>query len=278
MAVRLEGERNVEFSEILYETAEGVATITLNRPEKMNAFTNRMLEEWEAAIEQARDDDGVRAVVITGSGRGFCAGMDVRQEASGEGVLQTESGPAQRRNSLRYSVHRVPRALHLLDKPYIAAVNGAAVGAGMDMASMADIRFAADSARFGMAYVRMGIIPGDGGCYFLPRLVGLQKALELIWTGQLFDAPEALRIGYVLRVYPADRLLAETQAFARELAAGPAVAIQLAKRLVYRSLETDLDDALDLAQGSMVIAQATEDAREGPRAFVEKRPPRFQGR
>ena len=268
----------MDFEEILYETADGVATITLNRPEKLNAFTSRMLEEWEAAIERARDDDDVRAVVITGSGRGFCAGMDVRQEASGDGVLRSESGPAQRRNSLRYSVHRVPRALHLLDKPYIAAVNGAAVGAGMDMASMADIRFAADTARFGMAYVRMGIIPGDGGCYFLPRLVGLQKALELIWTGQLFDAQEALRIGYVLRVYASDALLAETQAFARQLAEGPAVAIQLAKRLVYRSLETDLDHALDLAQSSMVIAQATEDAREGPRAFVEKRTPRFQGR
>lgn len=268
----------MEFEELLYETADGVATITLNRPEKMNAFTSQMLDEWEAAIERARDDDAVRAVVITGSGRAFCAGMDVRQEAAGEGVLQSESGPAQRRNSLRYSVHRVPRALQLLDKPYIAALNGAAVGAGMDMASMADIRFAAETARFGMAYVRMGIIPGDGGCYFLPRLVGLQKALELIWTGQLIDAQEALRIGYVLRVYPADQLLGEAQAFARQLAEGPAVAIQLAKRLVYRSLETDLDHALDLAQGSMVIAQATDDAREGPRAFVEKRTPRFQGR
>lgn len=268
----------MEYVEIRYEVADGVATITLNRPDKMNAFTNQMLDEWTAAIEQARDDDAVRAVIITGSGRAFCAGMDVKQEAAGEGVLRTESGPAARRNSLRYSVHRVPRALQLLDKPYIAAVNGAAVGAGMDMASMADIRFAADTARFGMAYVRMGIIPGDGGCYFLPRLVGLQKALELIWSGEMFDAQEGLRIGYLLRVYPADQLLAETQSFAKQIAQGPGVAIQLAKRLVYRSLETDLDHALDLAQSAMAIASSTEDAREGPRAFTERRPPRFQGR
>jgi 2-(1,2-epoxy-1,2-dihydrophenyl)acetyl-CoA isomerase len=268
----------MDFKEILFEVQDGVATITLNRPERMNAFTTVMLDEWTRAIEIARDDDEVRAVVLTGQGRGFCTGMDVGQEAAGRGVLRGELTPADQRNQLRYSVHRVPRALQLLDKPYIAAVNGAAVGAGMDMASMADIRFAAETARFGMAYVRMGIIPGDGGAYFLPRLVGLQKALELIWTGDLFDAQEALNIGYVLRVYPADSLLAETQAFARRLAEGPAVAIQLAKRLVYRGLEVGLEQALDLAQSAMVIARSTEDAREGPRAFVEKRAPRFQGR
>jgi 2-(1,2-epoxy-1,2-dihydrophenyl)acetyl-CoA isomerase len=204
--------------------------------------------------------------------------MDVGQEVAGEGVLLGDSGPASLRNSLRYTVHHVPRALQLLDKPYIAAVNGAAVGAGMDMASMADIRFAADSARFGMAYVKMGIVPGDGGAYFLPRIVGLQKALELIWTGDLIDAAEALRIGYVLRVFPNETLLTETQSFARRLAEGPSVAIQLAKRLVYRGLEVGLDHALDLAQSAMVIAQSTEDAREGPAAFVERRAPRFRGR
>jgi enoyl-CoA hydratase/carnithine racemase len=268
----------MNYREISYDVLEGVATITLNRPERLNAFTPVMLDEWTSAIDRARDDDAVRVVVVTGQGRGFCAGMDVGQEVAGEGVLHGESGPAERRNSLRYTVHRVPRALQLLDKPYIAAVNGAAVGAGMDMASMADIRFASDNARFGMAYVKMGIVPGDGGCYFLPRIVGVQKALELIWSGALIDAQEAARIGYVLRVYPAESLLSETQSFARQLAEGPAVAIQLAKRLVYRGLEVGLDQALDLAQSAMTIAQSTEDAREGPRAFVERRSPRFQGR
>ncbi len=270
----------MELQEILYEVGDdGVAVITLNRPEKMNSFTNRMIVEWAWAIEQARDDDAVRAVIVTGAGgRAFCAGMDVQQEAAGSGVLHSESGPALTRNSLRYSVHRVPRALSLLDKPYIAAINGAAVGAGMDMASMADIRFAADSARFGMAYVKVGIIPGDAGAYFLPRLVGVARALELIWTGDLFNAQQALEWGYVSRVTPADKLMDETRAFATRLAEGPAVAVQLAKRLVYRSMETDLDHALDLAQSAMVIAQSTDDAKEGPRAFVEKRKPVFQGR
>jgi enoyl-CoA hydratase/carnithine racemase len=268
----------VAFQEILYDVQGGVATISLNRPERMNAFTSRMITEWSAAIDMARDNDGVRVVILTGEGRGFCAGMDVGQEAAGEGVLRGEDRPADRRNSLRYTVHGVPRSLQLLDKPYIAAINGAAVGAGMDMASMADIRFASETARFGMAYVRMGLVPGDGGCYFLPRIVGLQKALELIWTGQVIDAHEALRIGYVLRLYPPERLIAETRAFALELSEGPAVAIQLAKRLVYRSLDSDLDQALDLAQSAMVLAQTTEDSREGPRAFVERRPPHFQGR
>jgi len=268
----------MEHREILYDVQDGVATIALNRPERLNAFTRVMLDEWTRAIEAAREDEAVRAVVLTGQGRGFCAGMDVGQEVAGKGVLLGDSAPAGLRNSLRYSVHQVPRALQLLDKPYIAAVNGAAVGAGMDMASMADIRFAAETARFGMAYVKMGIVPGDGGAYFLPRLVGLQKALELIWTGDLFDAAEALRIGYVLRIYPVESLLRETQSFARRLAEGPAVAIQLAKRLVYRSLDVGLDQALDLAQSAMVIAQSTEDAQEGPAAFVARRPPRFQGR
>jgi len=179
---------------------------------------------------------------------------------------------------LRYNVHRVARALALLDMPYIAAINGPAVGAGMDMASMADIRFASKTARVGMAYVRMGIVPGDGGAYFLPRILGLAKALELIWTGDVIDAQEALRIGYFSKVFPAESLMDETRAFCARLAEGPAVAIQLAKRLAYRSMDATLDQALDLAQSAMVIAQSTEDAKEGPRAFTERRKPNFQGR
>ena len=214
----------MDLQEILYEVGDdGVAVITLNRPDKMNSFTRRMIDEWAWAIEQAREDGDVRAVIVTGAGvRAFCAGMD--------------------------------------------------------MASMADMRFATDTARFGMSYVRMGIIPGDAGCYFLPRLVGLARALDLIWSGELFNAQQALEWGYVSRVYPADKLMEETRAYAAQLAEGPAVAIQLAKRLVYRSLETDLDHALDLAQSAMVIAQSTDDAKEGPRAFIEKRRPMFTGR
>ncbi|MDP2948454.1 MAG: enoyl-CoA hydratase-related protein [Chloroflexota bacterium] len=268
----------MDFEQIIYDKSDGIATITLNRPERMNAFTNRMLEEWATALADARDDDDVRVVVVTGAGLGFCSGMDVRETEAGRGLWDPQASLAQRRHFLRDSVHRVPRTVATLDKPYIAAVNGAAVGAGMDMASMCDIRIAADSARFSMAYVRMGLIPGDGGCYFLPRIVGLAKAVELIWTGDIIDAQEALRIGYVSQVVAADQLMQHTREFALRLARGPAVAIQAAKRLVYRSLETNLNHALELAESAMLVCQTTEDAREGPRAFVEKREPQFKGR
>ena len=267
----------MKFEQVLYDKGDGIATITLNRPERMNAFTRQMLDEWYAALQDAHLDPDVRAIILTGAGRGFCTGADVRAGAA-EGLMQRERSLAENRNFLRDSVQRIPRLLALMEKPYIAAVNGAAVGAGMDMASMADIRFAADTARFGMTYVRMGLVPGDGGCYYLPRIVGLARALELIWTGRLFDAQEALAMGYVSAVVPADELMDHTREFALKLVAGPAVAIQQAKRLVYRSLELDVDAALDLAQGAMLIVQGTEDAREGPRAFIEKREPEFKGR
>ncbi|MYI85472.1 MAG: enoyl-CoA hydratase/isomerase family protein, partial [Dehalococcoidia bacterium] len=192
----------VEYEHILYDVADGIATITLNRPERLNAFDNLMLSEWRDAIERSDADRDVRVIILTGAGRGFCSGMDVAHETAGEGVLRSEESVAERRHSLRNSVHHIPRALVQLEKPYIAAVNGAAVGAGMDMASMADIRFASERARFGMGYVRMGLIPGDGGAYTLPRIVGTAKALELIWSGELLDAQEALRIGYVSEVHP----------------------------------------------------------------------------
>ena len=268
----------MDFEQILYEKSDGIATITLNRPERMNAFTTRMLAEWASALADARDDEEVRVVVVTGAGRGFCSGMDVREAAAERPLWDAQASLAQRRHFLRDTVHQVARTLATLDKPYIGAINGPAAGAGMDMASMCDIRIAADTARFTMAYVRMGLIPGDGGCYFLPRIVGLAKALELIWTGEIIDAQEALRIGYVSEVVPADGLMDRVREFAMRLAKGPPVAIQLAKRLVYRSLETNMSNALELAESAMLVCQTSEDAREGPRAWVEKREPRFTGR
>ncbi|MEX2237899.1 MAG: enoyl-CoA hydratase-related protein [Dehalococcoidia bacterium] len=267
----------MDYDEILFDVDSGVATITLNRPERMNAFTSVMLGEWADAIRRCQADADIRAVVVTGAGRGFCAGGDMKDAAEGRGIVGSEGSPAGRRNSLRDSVHHVPRALLQLDRPYIGAINGAAVGAGMDMASMCDLRFAAETAKFAMSYVKVGLIPGDAGCYFLPRILGVARALELIWTGETFDAAQAHAWGYVNRVYPAESLLEETQGFARRLAEGPAVAIQLAKRLTYRSMEVGLDAALDLAQSAMFVAQSTEDAKEGPKAFVERRPPQFKG-
>jgi len=267
--------------QLLYDKTDGVATITLNRPERMNAFTDVMIREWAAALEDARLDRTVRAVIVTGAGRGFCAGADLRGGSGIGGEARSEAPPAaaDRRNWLRDGVHMVPRAVQLLDKPYIAAVNGAAVGAGMDMATMADIRIASEHAKFAMSYVKVGLVPGDGGCYTLPRIVGLPKALELIWTGDFVDAAEALRIGLVSKVVPADGLMPAAIELAQRLAQGPAVAMQLAKRLVYRGLEgASWQEAFEMAGQAMAIAQSTEDAREGPRAFAEGRPPKFAGR
>ncbi len=268
-----------EAAVLTYEVAEHVAMIRLNRPERLNSFTTEMLRLWHEAIEEAHGDGEVRVVVVTGEGRGFCAGADVRAEGAGQDVLGTDaSQPAMNRNSLRDSVQRVPRALQSLEKPYIAAVNGAAVGAGMDMASMADIRIASERAKFGMAYVRMGLVPGDGGAYFLPRIVGMSKALELMWTGRIFDAEEALAMGYVSRVVAHDELMAQTGELAAEIASNPSVSVQLIKRLAYRSVMVGMHESLEMAEHAMLIARTTEDAKEGPLAFTEKRPPNFQGR
>lgn len=268
----------LSFEQITYEKREGVATITLSRPERLNAFTPRMLSDWLEALQDADMDPGVRCIVLTGAGRGFCSGMDIREQEQGGGLRPQGASLGESRNFLRDSVHRIPRLVARLQKPYIAAVNGPAVGAGMDMASMCDIRFASQTARFGMTYSRMALVPGDGGCFYLPRIVGMAKALDLIWTGRMFDANEALGIGYVSAVVGSDKLLDFTLDYARNLAAGPSVATYEAKRLAYQGLGVDVDVALDMAQQSMLVCQSTEDAKEGPRAFLEKRTPRFIGK
>ena len=266
------------YNEIVYDIEDRVATITLNRPERMNSFSDTLLREWTDAIRSATRDDEVRAVIITGAGRAFCAGADLKARATEDTALQADATAIKRRNRLRFIVHQVPQALQYLDKPYIAAVNGAAVGAGMDMCSQADIRIASDQARFGMSYVNVGLIPGDGGAWLLPRLIGTQKALELIWSGEIFDAQAALEMGYVARVVKHDDLMDETMAYARKLAEGPPIAVQMAKRLVYRGLNIPFMEALEQAQAAMTVVQSTEDAKEGPRAFTEKRKPEFKGR
>ncbi len=264
----------MSYSDIIYSKEDGVATITLNRPEIMNALTDKMRDEWQAALEDARDDDKVKVVIVTGAGRAFSAGMNPRKL----GHLHEAMAKASEPNDVRDDPHALHHAVKGLGKPYIGAINGAAAGGGMDNASMCDIRIASERARFSMAYVRMGTIPGAGGAYLLPRIVGVAKACELIWTGDTIGAEEALRIGYVSKVVPHDVLATATKELATQLAKGPAVAIRMAKRLIYRGLELDLNKALEDHDLSMLIVEGTEDAKEGPRAWVEKREPIFKGR
>lgn len=265
----------MSFTDIIYTVDQGVATITLNRPQAMNTMSPNMMAEWIQALELSRDDPQVKVVVVTGSGRHFCGGGDVR----GSARLAAQAGPGEPAPApARSTAMAVPRAVAALDKPYIAAVNGGAAGGGMDLASVADIRIASEQAKFRMAYVGIGMIPTVGGCYFLPRIVGVARALDLIWTGRVMDAPEALRIGYVSQVVPHDQLMPATYELARRLAQGPSLAINTAKRLIYQCLELDLEAALKAHEEAMPRIQATEDSLEGRRAYIEKREPRFMGR
>ncbi|HXH83919.1 MAG TPA: enoyl-CoA hydratase [Candidatus Tectomicrobia bacterium] len=259
-------------SDLLYEVKDRIATITLNRPDKLNAFTGPMIDAWARSLAEAQADPDVNVIVVTGAGRAFCSGGDVARMGEGEPT------PLDHKNQLWENIHRVPKTLETVDKPVIAMVNGLAVGAGMGMCVMCDVRVAAESARFSTGYVRVGLVPGDGDTYFLPRLVGAAKALELLWTADFIEAPEAHRLGIVQRVVPDAELRDATYAFARQLADGPQIPIRMIKRLVYQSLRLDLRTHLDLVSSHMAIVRQTADHKEGVAAFKEKRAARFQGR
>lgn len=272
-------------TELIYEKRGYIATITLNRPEKLNAFSVNMIRSWVQALKDAQADDTVRVIVLTGAGRAFCAGGDVKAMESGAGFFpESDFPPAGRNNayhkkrSLWELIHQVPLTLQDVDKPVIAAVNGDAIGAGCDMALMCDLRLAAEEARFSEGYVKLGLVPGDGGAYFLPRLVGLPKALELLWTGDMISAQEACQIGLVNRVVPREKLIEETYRLAGRIADGPPLAVRMIKRAVYQGLKTDLRTSLDLISSHMSIITETADHQEGVGALLERRKPDFKGR
>ncbi|GAA2124701.1 enoyl-CoA hydratase-related protein [Kitasatospora saccharophila] len=255
-----------------YTVRDRIATILLNRPERKNAFTMEMVNAWADALLRAERDPEVRVVVVTGAGDSFCSGVDL-SEFKGE-----QRSPLAEKELLTRNVHRVALALEEVGKPVIAAVAGPAVGAGMDMALLCDLRFAGRSARFSEGYIKLGLVPGDGGCWLLPRVVGTSTALRLLWTGDFVGAEEALRIGLADEVHDDEDLMAAVYAFAARLAERPPVAVQTIKRAVRQGARHDLRTALDLISSHMAVITSTQDSAEAFAAFQEKRPGVFTGR
>jgi len=263
-----------DYREILYAVEEQIATITFNRPEHRNPISAAMLDEVQRAVREAQQDDAVRVLVITGAGRAFCAGGDVKSMAQ---VARAGGGALAARQEQVGLIQETQLLLRRFPKVLIAAVNGAAYGAGLDLACAADFRLAADTARFCEVYVRLGLAPGGGGAWLLPRIVGLTNALDMILSGEPIDAPTALAIGLVSRVVPADELPAVTREFARRFALSAPRGVQVAKRAALRGLEMSFEAALDFIRPQIGILRQTEDHQEGLRALRERRPPRFRG-
>ena len=259
---------------LLYEVKDGIATLTLNRPDRLNALGGSLREDLHDAVTRSAADPEVRVMVITGAGKGFCSGGDVK--AMGEAKAGQRERPLIEK--IAPGRDRTLLAMREAPQPIIAAVNGAAAGAGMNLALGCDIRIASTAARFTQAFVKRGLHPDWGGTYFLPRVVGTAKACEMIFTGDVIDAAEAERLGIVSRVVAPEELMPAAYEFARRIAAGPPVAIRLAKRSIYANSELDLRAALQVETMAQNICFETEDATEGIRAFGEKRAPVFKGR
>jgi enoyl-CoA hydratase/carnithine racemase len=255
-----------------YSVDDGIGTILLNRPHRKNGFTPDMADQWAEILVEARTAPDVRVVVLTGAGDAFCSGVDLERRYD-----DAPATPQRRKELLSDRIHRIPLALEDLDKPVIAGINGVAVGAGMDMALMCDMRIMARSARLSEGYIRLGMVPGDGGCYYLPRLIGTAKALELLLTGDFIDAAEAERLGIVNRVVDDADLPAAVNSLARKIADGPPVAIRMIKRAVYQSMRTDLRTSLDLISSHSGVIGSMDDSAEAMAAFHEKRPPHYTG-
>lgn len=253
---------------VLYEVANGVATITLNRPEKMNALSAELVSGFQGALEQAAADATVRSVIITGSGKAFSAGGDL---ASFAGI------DALKGKRYLQQAHRLLLTLHSLEKPVVAAVNGFATGAGFNVALACDLVIAGEEAKFGQVFAKVGLIPDFGGLYFLPRIVGLPRAKELMYSGRIIPAKEAQAYGIVLEVTAQDELLARARELAESLAAGPGAALGMTKAILNRSYELSLEQLLHEEAMAQGIAFSTRDHQEGVRAFFEKRSPVFTG-
>ena len=244
---------------------DGVALLELHRPERLNAFNRQMISEWREALAQIADDRRMRVVVLTGAGRAFCAGGDADEMTE---MLTARN--VERKEYLR-SIQQIPLAMERFEVPVIAAINGTARGAGLDMALMCDIRICGAAATFAESYINMGVISGDGGTWFLPRVIGVSRALELLWTARVVDAAEAERIGLVNRVVADAELRDAAMALARQIATQPPQAVALMKRAVYHGLSGTLAAHLDMVSSHMAVVFDTAEFRERLQAFHARR-------
>jgi len=266
----------MKFKYILLEKKEHIATVTLNRPDKLNALNEKMFDEIADALVNIGEDEDMRVLVLTGAGRAFSAGADLREE-EGEQVLREQNAEAIRRN-VRRSSRGCIEGLQQLPQPAIAMIRGACVGAGFDLALACDIRIGSENARFMVAYTRVGMIPGQGGAWMLARIAGLPKAAELLFTGDFLSAQDAFKWGVLNKVVPDSELEQETMAMAQRIANVPPLANRINKMHLYRMLQMDLATALDFAASSQPILITSEDSQEAIRAFLEKREATFKGR
>lgn len=252
----------------------GILTVTMSQPETRNALTgNTAVPEFVALCEQVARDPSVRVVVLTGAGPVFSSGGNVKDMRR---FFDDAITPAAIRDEYRYGIQRLTRALYNIDVPTIAAVNGAAIGAGCDLTCMCDIRIASDKASFAESFIKVGIVPGDGGAWLLPRVVGMSKALEMSFTGDALTAAEALACGLVSRVVPHESLLDEAKRLARRIAANPGPTLRLTKRLLREGQQIGLDSLLDMSASAQALAHKTVEHREAVTAFIEKRAPDFE--
>jgi len=260
----------MEFKYIIYEKNEGVATITLNRPEALNAFSKDVVEEVLHALEDVKTDESVRVVVLTGAGeKAFSAGADIKAMVGMTALKARE---------MSFMGERLCVGLENLEKPVIAAINGYALGGGLEVAMSCDLRIASENAKMGQTEINIGLIPGWGGTQRLTRLVGMTKAKELVFTGRIIDAKTAEQIGIVNMVVPADKFREAVSQFAQDLASKAPVALKVAKALINKGSDIGLESALALEREGFGVVGSSEDLKEGVSAFTEKRKPVFKGR
>lgn len=261
---------------ILIDASNGIVTLTLNDPEQRNPISEPlMIEALVAAVQQADADASTRVIILTGAGSAFSSGGNIKKMLAPGGLVDPQ--PANTRRNYKMGIQRLPLVFDDLEVPVIAAVNGPAIGAGCDLTLMCDIRIAARSARFAESFVKLGIVPGDGGAWLLPRVVGYSKAAEMAFTGETLSADEALACGLVSKVVDDAQLLIEARALATRIAANPSHAVRMTKRLLKQGGGSSLSALLDMSASMQALAHTTEDHLEAVSAFMDKRPPVFRG-